>query len=194
MGTLLALLGLAVLTGCASSRMVDSDVSAFAGANGAQRPASYRFERLPSQEAQGNSQSRIESIAEVALQNVGLTPSATVPKYSVQITVRVAAYLRHPQRVNSRNWLLDEGKDGTRGPTMLLNLEPTWYKHSVHLVLRDLGTGQVAYETQATHDGPWSDTLGLLPAILDAALADYPNPPQGPRNIVVELHNASVTP
>jgi len=51
--------------------------------------------------------------------------------------------------------------------------------------LRDSGTGQLAYETAAVFEGPWSDTLNLLPPMLEAALKDYPLP--GNRKVVVEL-------
>lgn len=194
MAALFAVLGLALLTGCASSRMIDSDVRAFAGNTVAQRPASYRFERLPSQEAQGASQERIEAIAESALQAVDLTRQNTTPKYAVTVDVRRESYLRLPTRAGHRNRLFDNERDGFWPPSMMLSLEQTWYKHNVHLLIRDLSTGQVVFETQAEHNGPWSDTLGLLPAMLEAALRDFPAPPQGMRNIVVELPSTRPTP
>jgi proline-rich tail region repeat protein len=45
----------------------------------------------------------------------------------------------------------------------------------------------VVYETTASFDGPWVDSAHLLPTILDAALQGYPNPPSGPRKVVIEL-------
>jgi hypothetical protein len=56
-----------------------------------------------------------------------------------------------------------------------LDLQPNWFRYSVHLVLRDSASGVAAYEARAMHEGPWSDSDLLLPAVLDAALADYPN-------------------
>lgn len=64
-----------------------------------------------------------------------------------------------------------------------------WYRHRVHLTLRDSTTSQVAYETTAVFDGPWRDTLNLLPPMLEAALKDYPMPVQ--RKVVVELPAAN---
>lgn len=194
LAALLALLGLAVLSGCASSRIIDSDVRAFAGSTVAQRPASYRFDRLPSQEAQGASQDRIEAIAESALQSVDLTRQSTAPRYAITVDVRRESYVRLPARAGRRNGIFDHETDGTWPPSMLLNFEQTWYKHNVHLLMRDLGSGQVVFETQAEHNGPWSDTLGLLPAMLEAALRDFPAPPQGMRNIVVEFPSTDPTP
>jgi hypothetical protein len=72
-------------------------------------------------------------------------------------------------------------------PYPILPIEPTWYSHSVHLVMRDLRSGQVTFETTATFDGPWTDTVNLLPPIMDAALHDFPAPPAGVRRVVVEL-------
>jgi hypothetical protein len=63
----------------------------------------------------------------------------------------------------------------------------TSYRHEVSLLLRDLRNGQVVYETRAVHFGPWSDTLNILPALFEAALKDFPNPPPGLRKIDVEI-------
>ena len=55
------------------------------------------------------------------------------------------------------------------------------------LVIRHLASGQVVYETQGAHDGRWPDNNAVLPAMLDAALAGFPNPPPGPRRIELEI-------
>ena len=68
-----------------------------------------------------------------------------------------------------------------------MTLEPSWYHYAVRILLRDSVSGQVAYETSASFDGPWNDSGNLLPAILDAALRDYPNPPLGPHKVTIEL-------
>ncbi len=72
---------------------------------------------------------------------------------------------------------------------VFLNIETPWFRHSVKVVLRDTGSGQVAYETTAAFDGPWSDTLNLLPPMLEAAFKDYPQPVR--QRVVVELPAAS---
>ena len=55
------------LTGCASTRLVDSDVQSFSQLAGAPARATYSFERLPSQQAQGAQQSAVEEQARLAL-------------------------------------------------------------------------------------------------------------------------------
>jgi len=64
---------------------------------------------------------------------------------------------------------------------------PSQYRHEVTLLLRELKTGQVVYETSATHEGPWNDRYNILRATLAAALKDFPNPPAGPRRVKVEI-------
>ena len=67
------LIGVFLLSGCASVRLVDTQVSSFApqviaaGAN-------YQFERLPSQLADPVNQTKLEKLAEQALAKVGLKP------------------------------------------------------------------------------------------------------------------------
>ncbi len=91
-----------LLTACGMPRMIDSQVQSFVGpstAAGATAPASYRFERLPSQQAQ--EQDRIEAMAQTALQEVGLHlangPDAA-PRYSVQVQAQVTSFQPPPRR------------------------------------------------------------------------------------------------
>jgi hypothetical protein len=190
------LCGLALLGGCAMPRMIDSDVQSFTAAVPAQRPALYRFERLPSQ-ANTPEQDGLEALAAAALAKVGLTPAplvsgairgtaaaAPTARYAVQVTVQITAMVSpYGQSFSADVW----GRRDRRWGGMGLNLEPTWYRHAVRLLLRDSASGQVAYETTASFDGPWLDSANLLPVILDAALQGYPNPPQGRRKVVIEL-------
>ena len=55
------------------------------------------------------------------------------------------------------------------------------------MVMRDLTTQKVVFETRAVHDGVWSDGLAVLPAMLDSALLGFPQPPAGVRRINVEI-------
>jgi len=43
------------------------------------------------------------------------------------------------------------------------------------------------FESRASHDGPWSDSQAVVPAMLDAALQGFPNPPSGTRQVGVEI-------
>ena len=61
------------------------------------------------------------------------------------------------------------------------------YVSEVSLLMRDLRTGQIVYDTRARHDGPWSDTDNILPALFAAALEGFPNPAQTERPVGVPL-------
>lgn len=199
--TTLAMLAAAlllVLGGCAAGpRMIDSDVQSFTAAVPAVRPATYRFERLPSQ---GNTaeQDSIEAQAAVALAKVGLTPAPLVSgaisgtaaaapsaRYAVQVSLQISLMVS-PYEGPYMAGLLGHHPDRHWG-SLALNMQPNWYRHAVRILLRENASGLVVYETRASFDGPWADSANLLPAILDAALLDYPNPPPGPRKVVIEL-------
>ena len=45
----------------------------------------------------------------------------------------------------------------------------------------------MVYETHAVNDGPWSDSQAVLPAMFQAALQGFPNPPQGVRRVDIQV-------
>jgi hypothetical protein len=194
------------LSGCAMPRMIDSDVQSFTAAVPAVRPALYRFERLPSQ-GDAASQDQIEALAIQALAKVGLTPAplvqgavagtagaAPTARYAAQVSVQITGIVSPYQQTSVGGFWGHGGwrhGGGGFGIGMGLMLEPTWYRHAVRIVLRDSTSGQLAYETSASFDGPWMDSGNLLPVVLDAALNGYPKPPSGPRKVVIELPGAA---
>lgn len=184
----LLLLATALLQGCGLPRMIDSDVQSFVGGDGAVTGVGYRFERLPSQQARSAQQDSIEAMAEQALSEVGLHRDDTAPRYSAQISinVRTIAPPEHHRTRAERAILRPDGM-ALFVPPFGLMLEPSWYRHSVQVLLRDVGNARVAFESSASFDGPWADSTQLLPVVMRAALRDYPNPPQGPRKVVIEL-------
>ena len=202
------------LAGCASTRVIDSDVTAFqswkTAPPGPGTP--YRFERLPSQQATAAQQGAIESAARPALAKVGLVPSDLAARYSVQVllnTQLVERVLADPFGYggfggyggyggfggfpgHGRFGPNIYGYGGSRGGSFGLAF-PLWthesatFRHELTVLMRDLGSQQVVFETRALHFGPWNDSLNLLPALLDAALSGFPQPPEGTRRIYVEL-------
>lgn len=194
-----ALLGLALLLGgCSGLRLVESQVRATptAAAGTIESGARYRFERLPSQTDAVETDS-VEAIAEAELAEVGLVRDDAAARYSVQISTRMESF-----------YVEDWGRpgNGTRfggsiiigtggavygpGSTVGMGMRfppPTQYRHEATVLLRDLATNQVVYETRATHEGPWSDRYNVLRAVLAAALKDFPHPPGGTRRVKVEI-------
>jgi Domain of unknown function (DUF4136) len=90
---------LLVLTGCASTRLVESQVTAFSTLPAAASvttattaKSTYRFERLPSQQADTQRRDQQEAIAQAALDKLGLqrvgdAPGSPAARYSVQMTL-----------------------------------------------------------------------------------------------------------
>lgn len=196
MKRLLALLALPLLlTGCSSVRLVDAQVQAIATSTAIDKGARYRFERLPSQADQPRS-AQVEAIAQVALAQVGLVRNDSAARYSVLLGSRVQSYM-------ADNWGNPLGTPGGSYGQIIIGTgntgsmvgfglgmgfpSPTWYRYEVSLLLRDLGSNQVVYETRAFHDGTWSDSDRILPALFEAALKDFPTPPAGVRRINIEI-------
>lgn len=198
-----ALLLIASLTGCATSWVVDSDVKSFSSLGPVPPGATYRFDRLPSQQADGARQDSLEAMAAAALDEVGLRRDDAHPQYNTQIGARVTAGLS-PW---ADPWLYDGpwgygwgggyGYYGRRwygggwygGPVFAQPSNP-WYEREVSIVLREAGSNRVVYETRARNDGPYSSSAAVLPVMFQAALQGFPNPPQGERRVNIELPTA----
>ncbi len=73
------------ITGCSTMRVVDSDVTAFPRWSAAPPGpgTTYRFERLPSQQALGAQQDAVEALARTALAKVGMDLNPANARYSV---------------------------------------------------------------------------------------------------------------
>ena len=189
----LGVFSLLVLGGCATTRIIDSEVRSFAGVTPPAQPASYRFERLPSQDLQAPAQERLETIAQPLLESVGLRKEVTEPKYALVMKASVEA-IENP--TFSRSWKRQQwlDRDGfMRLPSMGLMLEPSWQRYSVSLVLRDIASSQTVFESSAQHMGPWSDTQQLLPAVIRAALSDYPRAQPQPHSVFIEVSSTVAT-
>ncbi len=186
-----------LLGGCALPRMIDSDVQSFTGSAPALQGATYRFERLPSQQGDGVARNQLEATAEQALTQAGLNRDDAQPRYLIQVALQIDVLARYPQHPAREHGLFGGfgmgGGVGIGTGSLFLLMEPPWYRHTVHLVLRERTSGQVAYETGAVFEGPWSDTANLLPVLFEAALRDYPTPPAGPRKVVIELPRGGAT-
>lgn len=207
------------LTGCATTRVIDSDVTAFQSWKTAPPGpgTTYQFERLPSQQAQAAQQDAVEAAARPALARVGLVPGNIAPRYSVQVLVTrqvVEQIYADPFGDGGFGGLRGYGYGpragygpfggfggygyggfgfgGFRGASFgdfypMGRYESATFRHEVAVLMRDNSDQRIAFETRALHDGPWNDTLTILPALLDAALQGFPQPPSGTRRIDVRL-------
>lgn len=182
-----------VLTGCATSRNVDSEVRSFSGPAPIAAGATYRFERLPSQESKALEP--LEAAAQKVLASKGLVRADNKANYSVQ--VRLEAQPLQPDAMT--RWISSPfpdrvvmAPDGSLWRQIRRPLiDPTWYRHSLQVVVRDLANGNVAYETRAVHESPWSDTPNLIAPLIEAALSDFPQSRAQPKTITVVLPAAA---
>lgn len=188
-----------LLGGCASTRVVESEVNSFARWSPAP-PApgsSYRFERLLSQQQPDAPQARLESLAQAALARVGLQHNPQAAAFSVQITASSQPVLRS-------RW--DGGAYPFGGPNIFLGggvgsgvgvgfgfgfplggMDTPLYRREVGVLMRELRSNQTVYETRAVSEEPWLDTDPVLAAMFDAALRGFPVPPAGPRRVNIEI-------
>ena len=189
------------LTGCGTVRLVDADVRSFATPPFVPVGASYRFERLPSQQADLAQQTRLEAIVQQALGKAGLQRNDAAAGYSVQVSASMKVDPYSPWDRPSPGWGsgwnfgfgLQSGNALIMGGSPFLDMpgfgmgDSPYYWRQVSLIIRDLSTAQVVYETHAAQDGPWADSEAVLPALFEAALKDFPNPPPGVRRINIEI-------
>lgn len=191
-GAVLLAAGAAVLSGCASGYLLDNQVQSFSGLQGLPAPATYRFERLPSQAADP-AQAQLEAFADQALFNAGLRRDDAAPRYGVQVSARVERRLSpYADPWDPWGWGWGSvGFGGHRGGVGigfgLPRMDSPWFHREVNIIVRELASNRVVYETRAINDGPWLDSSSVLPAMFQAAMQGFPNPPQGPRRVDIQV-------
>jgi len=206
MRSILLLVVAIALSGCASMRSIDSDVSTYSRWPAERKPATYAFERLPSQQARPEQQQRLEDAARRAVEAAGFTPAAD-PKgadVTVQVGARITAYDRSP--FDDPFWWgpgLHRPFFYSRGGRLFFAPGwnsygwgprwdyPTTYEREVALLIRDRKSGEPLYEARASSDGFSPMTESALPAMFEAALKDFPSGGVNPRRVTVELKPAS---
>lgn len=192
----LLLLGLAAaLTGCGSTRLVDGQVQSFSTLAAMPTPATYRIERLPSQ--QTPSFDTLAALADQSLARVGLQRDSVAPRLLVQIGIQADSVPRYDP-------FHGPGFYGFYGPPpwawhggwgwhgFWRMGEPTpLYRRAVSLVLRDAATQAIVYETSAVHEDIWVSDPAVYGVLFDAALNGFPQPPGGARQVHLPLTPAT---
>lgn len=204
---------LITLSGCATRWVVDSDVRSFSNLPAADiaAGATYRFERLPSQQDGDGARgaAALEAMAAPALERAGLRRDDAGARYSAQIGARVTPTYSpwadpgfYPgwgpwgpgPRFGpgyGRGWYGSAWYGpGWYGPGFPPAASP-WYLREVSVVLRELPSNKVVYETRARNDGPYSADSAVLPVMFQAALQGFPNPPEGERRVNIEIPKAA---
>ena len=192
--TTLVLSAVLALSGCAAMRNLDSEVSTYSQWPAGRQPASYRFERLPSQQARAEQQQQLEDAARRAIEGAGFTPAADEASadVSVQLGARVNASDRSPY--DDPFWWHGGLYRSSRfvgtywGPGFGIRwASPTTYEREVALLIRDRNSGLPLFEAHASNDGTSPAFASLLPAMFEAALKDFPNGGVNPRRVSIEL-------
>lgn len=187
-----AVLGAAILlSGCAGGYLLDSQVQSFSSLTALPSPATYRFERLPSQ-VQDPNQPAIEAMADPALHKAGLRRDDAAPRYSVQVSGNAQRVLS-PYADPWDHWGFGFGGRGVGFGfgRPFGRMESPWFQRQVSVIVRELSSNKVVFESHATNDGPWLDNRSVLPIMFEAALQGFPNPPPGPRRVDIHVGAAA---
>jgi hypothetical protein len=185
------------LSGCATGYLLDNQVQSFSQLQALPAPATYRFERSLSQQTDP-AQQALEALSDPALHKAGLRRDDAQPRYSVQVSARtdrtLSPYADPWDRwgwgggwggwglgVSGRHFGIGFGGGFPRGG------DSPWFHREVSIVVRDLASYRVVYETHAVNTGPWMDNRSVLPAMFDAAMHGFPNPPAGPRQVNIQV-------
>jgi len=199
------LLVTAALSGCAGMTQLTSDVSSYSRWPAERKPASYTFERLPSQESHPDAQQVLENAARAAIEGAGFTPAAdpASAEYVVQVGARVDlsdrwpaydpfwwppggyyyGYGRYARGYYAPGaWPYGWGWGGSiYTPPMLT------YTREVAVLVRDRRSGTPLYEARASSEGVSPQADALLPAMFGAAMKDFPNGGVNPRRITTPI-------
>lgn len=183
-----------LLSGCATSYVLDNTVRSFSGLPSLPAQPTYRFDRLPSQQAPA--QAELETMADAALHKAGLRRDDANPRYTVQVTARLQPVLS-PW---ASPWDVGWGFGGFGGRrhgfgfgfgSRLSTMESPWYHREVGVIVREMSSNKVVFESTAVNDGPWTNSPAVFPAMFEAAMQGFPNPPAGPRQVNVQVNPAS---
>jgi len=188
-----------LLAGCASTYLLDNNVRSFSHLAALPGQPTYRFDRLPSQQEPG--QAQLETMADPALHRAGLRRDDADARYAVQVAGRLLPVLSpwaDPWRAGWPGWGGWGGWGlgyhrrglgfGAGGPW---GWESPWYHREVSVIVRELPSNRVVFESHASNDGPWLDNAAVFPAMFEAAMQGFPNPPQGPRRVDVQVGRAN---
>ena len=185
---------LVVLAGCATVNQFSAEVSTFGNWPAGRQPGTYAFERLPSQQAQGERIQRLEAAAAPALARAGFRPVAAggTPDVLVQVGLRVSRADLSPWddplwwRGGFGMWRHGPWGGPVWGAGM--RMESPRYDREVAVLLRDRGTGAPLFEARASSEGynRATDAASLQP-LFSAALLDFPATGVNPRQVTVPL-------
>ena len=192
-----ALFAVVALSGCATGYLLDNQVQSYSHLAAVPARPTYRFDRLPSQQAADPMQTSLETLADPALHQAGLRRDDAAPLYSVQVAARAARTLSPyadpwDYGFGFGGWGLSGGHRGVGigigiGGPLFPRMEQPWFHREVSVIVRELASNRVVYESHATNAGPWLDNRAIFTRMFEAAMNGFPNPPQGPRRVDIHV-------
>ena len=188
---LIALLAAASLAGCAAMNNLTSEVSTYSQWPAGRKPATYAFERLPSQAAQPERTARLENAARAAIEGAGFTAAADAASADVTVQVGARVSASDPYPWADPFWVRGGffyGRGYWRGGWIGMHTASPTYAREVAVLIRDRQTGQPLYEARASNDGTSAAIDSLLPAMFEAAMVDFPNTGVNPRRVVTQIN------
>ena len=210
-----------LVSGCATTNQIDSEVKSFNGpaaialtpGNTSSAPGttnaftvapargSFRFERLPSQQKDAAQAAKIEAWAQPALEKAGFTRDDAKATYAVQLSAysmeeprgfdynyaRFSFYYPGYDRlVYYRGRLISFGP-GIYAPAFVPDTRNV--VSGLTLVVRNVASGQVVYETSAVNEQRRFDAARVFPALAIAAMDGYPVASPEKRKVSVTVPN-----
>ena len=188
----------AALAGCATTRTIDTDVQAFSTVPAVPPGATYRFERLPSQQGYAVQQDELERITEGALEKVGLKRDDTRATYSVQVNIAGQRQVSYdpwggrpygPYGWGGYGYGRRGYYGGWAGPAFP---DRIIYQEQANLLVREISGGKVVYETHASRDGLQPADATVVGIMLDSALYGFPKSSQGVRRVTLEIPKPAI--
>ena len=189
MRTMTLLIMLVSLSACATATpQLTNDVSTYSRWAAARKPTTYAFERLPSQQRWGERQQQFEDAARGALDAAGFTEATD--RSSADVLVQVGARARTTRTLQTsaatRPW-----KPFMRRPNDFSSQHPPYVTtdlREVALLIRERESGDTLYGVRATNRGRSVSSPEIVAAMFDAALSDFPNATENPRQVTVDLN------
>jgi hypothetical protein len=197
-----------VLGGCASLNQLSNDVSTYSLWPADRKPATYSFERLPSQQTNPQQTQVMEDAAARALLLAGFAPASDPNTADVTVTLGaritgyyddpwwhggpwVYGYYGRPYYWHNYGYRYGYPWGSPWGPGWGYPWGPYWsspvYEREVAILIRDRKSGQVLYETRVSNSGYTSSMATLLPAMFEAGLKDFPQGGVSTRRVVTQI-------
>ena len=187
-----------VLLGCSSFNFLDSEVSTYSQWPSGRQPGTFVFERLPSQQTQGERQSRLETAARPGLEAVGFVLVTNPDRADVTVQIGARSNRAEISPFDDPLWWrggLYAPHYARRpyhpfyygAPAATYQMEGQRYEREVVLLIRDRVSGKLIYETRAINEGYTTGNSVLLQLMFKAAMTGFPHVEENPRTVRIEM-------